>query len=184
MNVKNVIISYQKEESENFKRLLEIVEQKKINLIIVSSCNKIKIENSVNICVLWPDKEKLIIENPMNNNSIVCKVCYQNFSILLTGDIEKIAEEAILRKYKENEKILESTILKVAHHGSKSSSTPKWIDRVNPKMALIGVGENNLFGHPDQEVLDRLMNKKTKIYRTDKDNKIIIKIKRGRVLVG
>lgn len=63
----------------------------------------------------------------------------------------------MLEEYK-NSNILKSTILKVAHHGSKSSSMQEFLDKVKPKIALIGVGENNTFGHPNNKVLERLKN--------------------------
>ena len=76
--------------------------------------------------------------------------------MLFTGDIEKIAEKQILQEYKENLQILSSTILKVAHHGSKSSSTQEFLENVKPKYVLIGVGANNNFGHPNDGVIERL----------------------------
>jgi competence protein ComEC len=103
--------------------------------------------------VLWPQTD-LINENVLNNNSIVCKLVYMNCSILFTGDIEEIAEKKMLELY--GSKVLNSTILKVAHHGSKSSSIKEFVSKVNPKVALIGVGENNKFGHPNENVLERL----------------------------
>lgn len=80
---------------------------------------------------------------------------YKNLSILFTGDIEKIAEKQILEEYK-NSNIFKSKILKVAHHGSKTSSTQEFLEKIEPKIALIGVGKNNTFGHPNNEVLERL----------------------------
>ena len=99
-----------------------------------------------------------IQENVLNNNSIVCKLNYKNFSILFTGDIEELAEKQILRDYKNNLQVLNSTILKAAHHGSKTSSTKEFLEAVKPKITLIGVGENNKFGHPNDEVINRLEN--------------------------
>lgn len=92
----------------------------------------------------------------MNNNSIVAKLIYKDFSILFTGDIEGIAEKQILSAYKNNMQNLNSTILKVGHHGSKTSSTKNFIETINPQIALIGVGENNMFGHPNDGVIERL----------------------------
>lgn len=92
----------------------------------------------------------------MNNNSIVAKLEYKNFSMLFTGDIEEIAEKQILEEYKNNQKIFNVNILKVGHHGSKTSSIQEFIEAVKPRIALIGVGENNKFGHPNEEVLERL----------------------------
>lgn len=122
------------------------------------------------IQILWP-KEIQIQENILNNNSIVAKLRYKTLSMLFTGDIEEIAEKQILEEYK-NSNILNSTILKVAHHGSKSSSTQDFLEQIKPRMALIGVGEKNTFGHPNKGVLERLSKMGTKIYRTDKNGEI------------
>lgn len=86
--------------------------------------------------------EKQIQENIFNNNSIVAKLTYKGFSMLFTGDIEAIAEKEILKEYKNtNINTLKSTILKVAHHGSKSSSTQEFINQVQPQIALIRSGK-------------------------------------------
>lgn len=106
------------------------------------------------IQILWPKTEQ-IGENILNNNSIVAKLNYKNFSMLFTGDIEEVAERQILKEYS-GTNILKSTVLKVAHHGSKTSSIQQFIEVVNPKIALIGVGKNNLFGHPNNDVLKRI----------------------------
>ena len=76
--------------------------------------------------------------------------------MLLTGDIEEIAERKILEEYKNNLEILNSNILKVGHHGSKTSSIQEFVNEVKPNIALIGVGKNNTFGHPNEEVIQRL----------------------------
>ena len=78
--------------------------------------------------------------------------------MLLTGDIEEIAEKEILEEYKNNLSILNSTILKVGHHGSSTSSIQEFINEVKPKIALIGVGKNNKFGHPNDGIIERLEN--------------------------
>lgn len=81
---------------------------------------------------------------------------YGNFSCIFTGDIEKIAEKQILEEYKQNIQILKSTVLKIAHHGSKTSSIKEFLETLRPQIALIGVGQNNKFGHPNKEVIERL----------------------------
>ncbi|MBQ3414979.1 MAG: hypothetical protein IJH39_06465 [Clostridia bacterium] len=158
LKVGTVIISKQIEECENYERFKEIVKDKTIRVVIVGKEDRIKIENDLYLDILWPNKEHLITENALNNNSIVCRFSYKQFSMLLTGDIEEIAEKQILEEYKNNLQILNSTILKVAHHGSKTSSTQEFIDAVKPKISLIGVGENNKFGHPNAEILKRFEN--------------------------
>ena len=162
LKVKNAIISKQPEDSKNFDEFKEIVENKKINIIEVHKGDKINIENNLFFYVLWPDNTNFIRENSLNNNSIVCKLYYKNISMLFTGDIEQEAEKAILKMYKNNTKLLKSNVLKVAHHGSKTSSTEEFIKSVSPDIALIGVGKNNKFGHPNDGILQRLINLRCK----------------------
>lgn len=162
LKVGQVIISKQGENSENYRKFKQIVKEKKIKVTAVGATSgrmqKLKIEKNLYLDILWPNNEKLIPENILNNNSIVCKLHYKDFSMLFTGDIEEIAEKQILNEYKNNLSILNSTMLKVAHHGSKTSSLQEFIEVVKPKIALIGVGENNKFGHPNNNVIKRLEN--------------------------
>ncbi len=155
LKVKNVIISKQGEISENYKKFKKIVKKNKIIVHIVKKGDKINLEKNTSINILWPN-DKLINENILNNNSIVCKLNYKNKSVLFTGDIESIAEKQILYEYKNNLNILNADILKVAHHGSKTSSSKEFIKAVRPKIAIIGVGKDNKFGHPNDEVINRL----------------------------
>ena len=158
LKVEQVIISKQGKDSENYSKFKEIVKEKKIKVVIVGKEDKLQIENSLYFDILWPNNENLVSENILNNNSIVCKLHYKNFSMLFTGDIEEMAEKQILQEYKNNLQVLNSTVLKVAHHGSGTSSTQKFVDAVKPKIALIGVGDNNKFGHPNDNVIERLEN--------------------------
>ena len=158
LKVKNIIISKQTEVSDNYEKFKTLVKEKNINVIFVKQGDKLKIENNLYFDIIWPNNSKVINENILNNNSIVCKLNYKNFSMLFTGDIEEIAEKQILQEYKNNVQLLKSTILKVAHHGSKTSSTQEFVEMVTPKIALIGVGKNNKFGHPNDGVIKRLEN--------------------------
>ena len=152
--VEKIIICKQGENSENYEQFKQITQGKKI--YTVKKGDEILIEKNLKLQILWP-KEELIKENILNNNSIVVKINYKNFSMLFTGDIEQIAEKQIMQEYK-NTNLLKSTILKVGHHGSKTSSTQEFIEQIKPKIALIGVGENNTFGHPNENVISRLQN--------------------------
>ena len=162
LKVKNVIISKQGEDSSQYQKFLDIIKEKKINVVVVKKGDKFYIENKVYFDILWPQDE-LLNNNVLNNNAIVAKLNFNEFSVLFTGDIEKEAEEKILDK-KIN---LQADILKVAHHGSKTSTTPNFLDKVKPKIALIGVGKNNNFGHPSQETLNNLKARNIAVYRTD-----------------
>ena len=155
LNVKTIIISKQTNSNENYEAFKQIVMKRHINVVNVKTGDKINIEKNVYFSIIWPGDISITRDDNLNNNSLVCKLNHGNFSILFTGDIENVAESKIL----ENDKnLLNSTILKVAHHGSNSSSTEKFIKAVNPQIALIGVGQNNKFGHPNKVVLERLEN--------------------------
>ena len=174
LKVDKVIISKQGELSKNYEKFENLVNKKQIEVIVVENGDKINIEKDVHFEILWPDNSNLISENILNNNSIVCKLYYKNFTCLFTGDIEEIAEKRILETYKNNINLLNSTVLKVGHHGSKTSSIQEFLNYIKPKIALIGVATNNTFGHPSNEVLERLKKCGCTIYRTDKQGEIMI----------
>lgn len=174
LKVKNVLISKQSKESNEYKEFIEIAKERNIRVITVKQGDVIKIENDISFFILYPTTK--LEFNDLNNNSIVAKLVYKNFSILFTGDIEKEAENSILQKY--NKDTLGSTVLKVAHHGSKTSTTENFINLVNPRIALIGVGKNNNFGHPNEAILSRIEKLGAKICRTDKCGEISIRVNR------
>lgn len=169
LKVKNIMISNQAYFCDEYINIANIINSKKINVIHVKQGDSFNISKNVKLDILYPAKE--LEYKDLNNNSIVAKLTYNSFSILFTGDVES-SEASILNSY--NKQILRSTILKVAHHGSKTSSSKEFIETVKPKIALIGVGENNNFGHPSSEVLQRLKDINCRIYRTDKMGEITI----------
>lgn len=174
IKVGTVIIGKQYEASVNYKEFQRIVKNRRVNLHVVQAGNKIRIETNLYFYVLWPTSTNMISDNAINNNSLVCKLIYKNFSMLFTGDIEEIAEKAILSKYVSKQEVLNADILKVAHHGSKTSSIKEFINAVSSKYAVIGVGKDNKFGHPSEKTLETLNDKNVKIYRTDISGEIMI----------
>lgn len=175
IKVNNIIIGKQYKSSENYEEFIKIVKEKKINVKIVEGGGKVSIEDNLYFDILWPFSDNMISDNSINNNSLVCKLNYKNYSMLFTGDIEAIAEKAILKKYSKNLNILKSDILKVAHHGSKTSSITEFIEKIKPKYAIIGVGEDNKFGHPSDSTIQNLEKANIRIYRTDKMGEIEMK---------
>jgi len=105
-----------------------------------------------------------------NNNSGIIKIIHGNNSILFVGDAEKESERLMINEYG---KFLKSDILKIGHHGSKSSSSQVFIDQVSPKIGLISAGLNNSFGHPTKLIIDRFTSSDVKLYRTDLEGAII-----------
>lgn len=175
IKVNNIIIGKQYKSSENYEEFIKIVKEEKINVKIVEGGEKVSIEDNLYFDIIWPFSDNMISDNSINNNSLVCKLNYKNYSMLFTGDIEAIAEKAILKKYSKNLNILKSDILKVAHHGSKTSSITEFIEKIKPKYAIIGVGEDNKFGHPSDSTIQNLEKANIRIYRTDKMGEIEIK---------
>lgn len=179
LNVKNVIIAKQAQLSDEFTNIINIIKDKKINILIVNQKNKIQLENNLYIDILYP--ESSLKYDDLNNNSITFRLVYNCFSILFTGDIEK-AEKDILKLYESE--YLQSTIIKIPHHGSKTSSSEAFLETINAKIALIGCGKNNSFGHPFSDVLERLETIGSKIYRTDLNGEITIRVnKKGRMWI-
>lgn len=105
--------------------------------------------------------------NDINDSSIVLKMTYGDNSFLFTGDATSNVEEIILNKD------IKSDVLKVAHHGSSYSSTTEFLDKVDPKYAIISVGKNNSYNHPASITLQKLSNRDITVYRTDLDGTII-----------
>lgn len=173
IKVGKLIISKQSEICNEYETIINIIKQKNIPVQIVKKGDKIQFDKYVYVDIIYPTKNLKF--NDINNNSIVCKLVYRKFSVLFTGDIEKEAEAEILSLYK-NTNILNSNILKAGHHGSKTSSTKEFLEAVKPKIVLIGVGANNTFGHPSEEVIKNLEKCGAQIYRTDFNGEIIIKV--------
>lgn len=102
-------------------------------------------------------------DSTTNNNGVVLRLTYGSVSVFLAADIEQEAERRLLGR-RDN---LRSQILKVGHHGSRYSSSPEFLDAVNPEVALISAGAGNPYGHPHGQLLERLERRNLKTYRTD-----------------
>lgn len=174
MKVKTAIICNIGQESEEYNHFVRLAKENKTKIRYVQKGSIIKLGKNKIIEILYPDKNEKINDNAKNNNAIVFKLTWNKFSMLFTGDIEEKAERKILEMYKNKEEKLKSNILKVAHHGSKSSTMQEFLEIVKPSLALIGVGENNNFGHPNDMVLNRLEQSGCKTYRTDMLGEITI----------
>jgi len=156
-------------DTEQYKEWLKIIEQKNIPIYLAKSGGEIDFGNNIKMNILYPFENLAGREfSDSNNTSIVAKLIYNNFETLFTGDIEKSAENKLINSGLN----LQSDIIKVAHHGSKTSSTEEFLKAVNAVLAMIEVGKDNQYGHPHQEVLDRLKN--ISVFETGKDGNIEI----------
>ena len=179
IKVHNMIISKQAEITENFKTIYHIAQRKNINIMIVSTGDIIHLDKYSQLEIFAPDENNK--SQNMNDSSIITKLKAYHFSVLFTGDASQSIEQTLIA----NKNIdLSSTVLKISHHGSNTGTSQEFLERVKPSMALIGVGKNNQFGHPSQEVIKRLESKNIQIYRTDEMGEIkIIVNQKGKVKV-
>ncbi len=156
-------------DTAEYKEWVKIIEKENIPIYIAQADGMINFDNEIKLIILHPF-ENLSGQRikQTNNTSIVAQLIYKDFELLLTGDIEKKIEKELVKSGKN----LQSDILKIAHHGSKTSSTKDFISAVNPIVAIIQAGKDNSYGHPHQNVLDVLSG--INIFRTDKDGDIEI----------
>jgi len=157
-----------------FSQLKTIIKMKNIPVLFANSDLKFNISGD-SFEILWPT-ERFINENKqssldLNYFSIIAVFKENTFRVLFTGDVPPQILNRLL-----NQSDLESTILKVPHHGSKNGLTAAFLKLADPKVSVISVGKNNSYGHPSKEILEMLKASKTWIRRTDLEGDIVIKI--------
>ena len=185
IKVKNIIVCKQASDSALYQEIMKLCKKKNANIITVKRGQTIKIDKYVHFEILHPGDIMLDDgKGGLNANAIVtkmyCTIKNKTTTIMFTGDIEEKAEDELVKIYGDK---LKADILKVAHHGSKTSSTAEFLKCVSPKIALIGVGKDNTFGHPNSGVLSRLENINAKIYRTDKQGEITVTISKNKTSI-
>jgi len=147
------------------------ISSKHTPLIVLTKNEKILLGKEVYMYILAPLESFEGREvKDFNSYSIVARLVFKNSSFLFTGDTPKSVEKELV----ENKSNIDSDVLKVGHHGSKTSTSDIFLQAVTPENAVIQVGKDNRYGHPHQEVLDRLQNYGIKILRTDQDSDIKI----------
>lgn len=148
-------------EDRDFAELFEVLRKKKIEVVTISRGDELEI-GGVKIQILFPEKDETEKAVSDNNHSVVLKILFGAKRFLLTGDIEKETETKLLQ----NPAFLKSDVVKVAHHGSKTSSIAEFIDATDAEYAIIPVGKKSIFGHPHEEVVDRWLDSGAKIKTT------------------
>lgn len=176
--IKQVLYNNLEVETPVLKTLTKIFQDKKIKLVLANSGMSFNFINDCSLKVLSASKELGLDEN---DYSIVTSFNCLDKKIIFTGDAGVKIEQSLLDKNLD----LKADILKISHHGSASASSETFLKRVNPRVAIISVGENNSFNHPSPIILDRLSKLPVDIYRTDQvglvyflaNNKVIRLIK-------
>ncbi len=147
--------------------LRESLQEKGVPMAIKDTAAKPMDINGVAVEFLHPGKDSLLDKN---NRSLVIKLKYGDVSIIFSGDIEEEGERELLSRGLD----LKTTILKIPHHGSRSSSTEEFVKALNPDIVVASVGYNNPFGFPHKEIIKKYRKKGALIYRTDKEGAITI----------
>ncbi len=148
----------------SFKEFKKTVENNNVPEIILAENDRIKYQGN-DFEILFPPKN-LPPTKKLNDVALVIKFTSENKSALFAADIGKNIEKALIKKYD-----LKSDILKISHHGSKNSSAEEFLRNVSPKISVIEVGKNS-YGHPTKEVLAKLSDIGSKIFRTDRNGTI------------
>jgi competence protein ComEC len=136
-------------------------------------------EKKVKIDVLYPEKGEPYVQTISNDHSLVLRLSYNQISFLLTGDISQDAEKKII----ESPGQIKSQVLKSPHHGSLSSSSEAFLDRASPEIVVISVGQDNRYGFPNHEILERYKKIGAKVYRTDINGAVEISSDGNRIFV-
>lgn len=155
--------------SKSFERMIEslISKNKKIN-VFDTNTTSIDLGKNVDISIYSPLPKNY--GDNLNLYSAVFRIQYENTSFLFTGDAEKNNEEDILTANSS----IKANVLKIAHHGSSTSTSQSFLEAVNPEVAIISVGKDNNYNHPNLKVLELINSMGAKIYRTDEDGSIVL----------
>ena len=156
-------------ESKGFDIYIKKLEEEKAKRIFAKKGMRVNLDKAVYLDILLPviNKKGMSAHDEM----VVARLVYGNNSFLLTGDMEDNLESFLLSFGGS----IKSDVLKVGHHGSKTSTSEKFLGLVNPGLAIISAGKNNKYGHPHQEVTERLSVFEIPILRTDEKGAIIVK---------
>ena len=167
-SVGGIVMSGAENSLPRYRKIFDLAAKHSIPIITVSAGQSIEVEEGVRMDILWPPKKmpKGFTKNE-NDASVVLMLRYGERRALFTGDIEKPTEETLVRADAD----LKADILKVAHHGSRTSSTEPFLRAVRPSLAVISVGENS-YGHPREEVINRLLRMNIDVRRTDREGTI------------
>lgn len=150
--------------SKTYENLLNTIAEKNLKIHTAKKGVNIINENNLSIDIVAPNDDSY---TNLNNYSAILKITYKNKSFLFTGDAEALSENEITDD-------ISADVIKVGHHGSNTSSSEKFINKVKPQYAIISVGKNNDYNHPHQTIINRLEKYGAKIYRTDLNGTIVI----------
>lgn len=164
-DIDKIIMPKASHTSQTFENLLATIKDKGMKIASPNPGDEYELGDA-KFTILGPNSSSY---DNLNNYSVVNKLTFGHTSFLFTGDAEVVSENEILNSGLD----IKTDVLKVGHHGSDTSTSEQFLDVSSPKCAIISVGKDNKYGHPDQVILDRLDNRNITIYRTDESGTII-----------
>ncbi len=178
IDVENIIMPDKEVDTKFYENAMSIVEEKAINIIYAEPCMTFDTGN-IRITIIDSMLDSGADDN-LNNISIVARIDVGSTSIMTVGDAEAEEEMQILQNYAVegglyDPSILDCDILKVGHHGSRTSTTPEFFEMISPDICVISCGQGNSYGHPHQETLDLLTEYGVEIYRTDESGTVVLR---------
>lgn len=156
-SVRGALVARAPSDDPEFTKFAQTLRETNTHLETIAAGDTIRV-GEVEVSVLWPQSGS---DASSNNDSIVLRIQYGEHSILLTGDIEKATERSLLATQR-----LKADIVKVPHHGSKTSSTDTFVLATKPRFAIISVGRQSMFGHPHKEVVERWQSNGATVFTT------------------
>jgi competence protein ComEC len=149
-------------------RLMELARAQGIEVRCMKAGDRLQDKTTVIRC-LYPSAGEEVSDS--NGSSMVLQVVYGEFSMILTGDLEEEGEKMILKR----QNLTDCSVLKAGHHGSKTSSSLPWLEALSPELTLISCGQDNSYGHPHEEALERLRQVESAAARTDEQGALTIR---------
>ncbi|WP_158736276.1 helix-hairpin-helix domain-containing protein [Alteribacillus sp. YIM 98480] len=167
MDVEKVLDSGREHDTKTYQKYRKIIKDKNIDFFLAEEGERVKtkLADQVNVLNAYSDSDV------RNDSSIVLQFVYNDTNVLLTGDATVVNEKDMMKKYD-----VEADIIKVAHHGSLTSTGRKFIEKVAPEIAIIPFDKKNTFGHPNASVLNRLRNTGADIYTTEHSGHILVSL--------
>lgn len=167
VRIETLVLPINFRQDESLRDIAELALEKEVQVVMMQAGENLT-EGEMKIHCLQPSADEKILTG--NAGSLVLEVVYGEFVMLCTGDVELEGERMLISKVKGKE----YDVLKVAHHGSKNSTTEQFLQEIRPKMALISVGEDNSYGHPHAETIERLKKVRCRVYQTKENGAIML----------
>ena len=150
-----------------FESMITELKKKDLKIHVAKAGVTLDLAQGLDIKMVAPNSDNY---EDVNDYSAVIKLSYKDTAFLFTGDAEKLSEKEILQKGYD----LKADVLKLGHHGSSTSSSKEFLDKVNPKYAIASLGKDNDYGHPHKETIDAMKKRNITFYRTDKEGTVVL----------